>query len=511
MIFGELNEKQLRYVNNISTSGKHLLELINEILDLSKVESGKMELHYNEFSINSVFEEVRGVFAPFAQKKSLEVTFNVEHVTTLEADRGRLIQVLYNLVSNAVKFTPEGGKISVRCGKSGSKALISVMDTGIGISIEDQKKIFQPFTQIDASSSRPFGGTGLGLTLVKKIVNLHQGEIWVESDIGKGSTFILAIPIKKPAEFRKDNGAALEDIIIEFETNKMEALSVKECIEDLKEETELPEICHPENADSKQELVLVVDDDKNSNELLSIILREAGFSVASLYSGNNILQVSKKLKPDIISLDILLPDTNGWLVLRQLKNDPTTASIPVLLISVANYNELGIAFGATYSFTKPVRRAELVDSLREIKSKLRLECPDVLIIDDDENTLELLTSMIEHEGFEVTRAHGGKEGLEKLFIEQQPDILILDLLMPEVSGLDIISSLRADARTKNIPLIVCTSGDFTGKDIDELNGELKEHLVSIMKKGTFGRKELINRIKQLAMLKRRCDEKNPDR
>ncbi len=491
-IFGELNEKQLRYVNNISSSGKHLLELINEILDLSKVEAGKMDLHYSEFLINSVFEEVRGILAPLAQKKSLEVTFNVEHVTTLEADRDRLIQVLYNLVSNAIKFTPEGGKISIRCRENGSRALISIMDTGIGISAEDQRKIFQPFTQIDNSASRQFGGTGLGLTLVKKIVNLHQGEIWVESDIGKGSTFIIAIPLKKPAEFRKDNVTALEDTIMQ-------------------EETQLPGICPPEKADSKEGLVLIVDNNKKSNELLSTIIREAGFNVATFYSGKNILQVAKKLKPDIITLDILLPDNNGWLVLRQLKKDQATTSIPILIISAANINELGIAFGATYSFIKPVRGAELIDSLREIKSKLKLECPDVLIIDDDENTLEPLTSMIEQEGFEVIRAHGGKEGMDKLFSERQPDILILDLMMPKVSGLDLILSLRMNARTKDIPLIVCTSGDFTGKDIDELNGELKEHLVSIMKKGTFGRKELINRIKQLAMLKRRCDEKNPDR
>ncbi len=294
------------------------------------------------------------------------------------------------------------------------------MDTGIGISSEDQRKIFQPFTQIDASASRQYCGTGLGLALVKKIANLHQGDIWVESDIGKGSTFILAIPLRKPAESRKDNGAGLEDIIIEFEMNKIEALSVKECIEDSQEEIELPEIYPPEKVDSKQGLVLVVDDDKNSNELLSIVLREAGFSVASLYSGINLLKVSKKLKPDIITLDILLPETNGWLVLRQLKNDPMTASIPVLIISVTNNNELGIAFGATYSFTKPIKRAELVDSLKKITSKLRLESPGVLIIDDDENTLELLNSMIEPEGFEVTKAHGGKEGLENSFQSGSP-------------------------------------------------------------------------------------------
>ena len=510
-VFGELNDKQLKYVNNISTSGKHLLELINDILDLSKVEAGKMELHYSEFSISSVFEEVRAIFVPIAQKKSLEITFNVESIVTLEADRGRMIQVLYNLVSNAIKFTPYGGKVHVCCRKSGSRALISVKDTGIGISPEDQREIFQPFTQIDSSSSRQYCGTGLGLALVKKTINLHQGDIWVESNIGKGSTFIFSIPLRKPVEFRKTNEVELEDIIIEFEMNKTEALSVKELIEDSQEEIELPEICSPEKADPGQGLVLVIDDDKNSNEILSVVFREAGYSVASLYSGTNVLKVAKKLKADIITLDILLPDTNGWLVLRQLKNDPLTASTPVLIISVTNHNELGIALGATYSFTKPLKRAELVEALKEITNKLRLESPKVLIIDDDEKTVELLNSMIEPEGFQVTKAFGGKDGLQKLFSERQPDILILDLMMPEVSGFDIISSMRADARTKDIPLIVCTSREFTEKNIDELNSELKDHFICIMKKGTFGRKELINRIRQLGMLKRRKNERNPDR
>jgi CheY-like chemotaxis protein len=207
----------------------------------------------------------------------------------------------------------------------------------------------------------------------------------------------------------------------------------------------------------------------------------------------------------------LLPDTNGWLVLRQLKNDPLTASIPVLIISVTNHNEPGIALGATYSFTKPLKRAELVEALKEITNKLKLERPKVLIIDDDEKTIELLNSMIEPEGFEVTKASGGKDGLQKLVSDQKPDILILDLMMPEVSGFAIISSMRADERTKNIPLIVCTSREFTEKNIDELNRELKDNLICIMKKGTFGRKELINRIRQLGMLKRRKNERNPDR
>lgn len=291
--------------------------------------------------------------------------------------------------------------------------------------------------------------------------------------------------------------------------SKAAALSVKESAEDLQEELEMPEVYLPREEDSKQELVLVVEDDKSSNKLLSVIIKDAGYSVATLYSGKNVLRVAKNLKPDIITLDVFLPDTNGWLVLKQLKNDPHTASILVLIISMTNNNELGITLGATYSFTKPIKRVELVNSLKEITGKFRFEFPKVLIVDDDGYTVELLSSMIESEGFEVIKAYSGREDLQKLFSNPQPDMLIVDLMMPEISGFDLISSMRADIRTKDIPLIVCTSSELTGKNLEELNNELKSYLISIMKKGTFGRKELINRIEQLAMLKRLNDEENP--
>lgn len=291
--------------------------------------------------------------------------------------------------------------------------------------------------------------------------------------------------------------------------SKAAALSVKESAEDLQEELEMPEVYLPREEDSKQELVLVVEDDKSSNKLLSVIIKDAGYSVATLYSGKNVLRVAKNLKPDIITLDVFLPDTNGWLVLKQLKNDPHTASILVLIISMTNNNELGITLGATYSFTKPIKRVELVSSLKEITEKFRFELPKVLIVDDDGYTVELLSSMIESEGFEVIKAYSGREDLQKLFSNPQPDMLIVDLMMPEISGFDLISSMRADIRTKDIPLIVCTSSELTGKNLEKLNNELKSYLISIMKKGTFGRKELINRIEQLAMLKRLNDEENP--
>ncbi|AKB79941.1 sensory transduction histidine kinase [Methanosarcina horonobensis HB-1 = JCM 15518] len=203
-IFGELNERQLKYVNNISVSGRHLLGVINDILDLSKVEAGKMELYYSEFSIGSVFDEVKSTILPLAMVKNLETEFNIDpDFGDIQADRSRLIQILYNLVSNAVKFTPEGGKVSVYCKKSGNRAIFSVTDTGIGISPEDQKYLFEPFKQIDSGTNRQYGGTGLGLALVKQFVDMHKGRVWFTSAQGKGSSFIFELPVNSLDETEK--------------------------------------------------------------------------------------------------------------------------------------------------------------------------------------------------------------------------------------------------------------------------------------------------------------------
>lgn len=205
-VFGDLNERQLKYINNISVSGKHLLGLINNILDLSKVEAGKMELHYSEFSISSVLDEVKSTISPLAQVKSLEMDFNLDlDIGNIHANRSRLIQILYNLVSNAVKLTPEGGKISVYCKKSGKRAIFSVTDTGIGISSEGQKYLFEPFKQIDSGMNRQYGGTGLGLALVKQFVDLHKGRVWFTSVQGKGSSFIFELPVNGLDEMDKTN------------------------------------------------------------------------------------------------------------------------------------------------------------------------------------------------------------------------------------------------------------------------------------------------------------------
>lgn len=207
-LYGDLNEKQLKYVSNISVSGKHLLGLINNILDLSKVEAGKMELNYSEFSISSVFDEVKSTISPLAQAKNLEMEFRIDtDLEYIQADKSRLIQILYNLTSNAVKFTPDRGKISIYCKKSGNRAIFSVTDTGIGISSENQKYLFEPFKQIDSGMNRQYGGTGLGLALVKQFVDMHKGRIWFTSVQGKGSTFIFELPVNGPDETKNPDNA----------------------------------------------------------------------------------------------------------------------------------------------------------------------------------------------------------------------------------------------------------------------------------------------------------------
>ena len=206
IFFGDLNGTQLKYVKNISVSGKHLLRVINDILDLSKVEAGKMELYYSEFSIFPVFNEVKSIILPLALVKNLEMEFKIDSDPGyIQADRSRLIQILYNLVSNAVKFTPEGGKVSVSYKKSGNRAIFSVKDTGIGISSEDQKYLFEPFKQIDSGTNRQYGGTGLGLALVKQFVDMHQGRVWFTSVQGKGSSFMFELPVNGPDEAEKPN------------------------------------------------------------------------------------------------------------------------------------------------------------------------------------------------------------------------------------------------------------------------------------------------------------------
>ncbi|MEK9148895.1 MAG: ATP-binding protein, partial [Candidatus Desantisbacteria bacterium] len=301
--FGDLNEKQTKYINNILTSGKHLLTLINDILDLSKVEAGKIELKIEEFSLQEILTECQTLVKTLAAKKNIWLEVKIEGITTMKADPVRFKQIMYNLLSNAIKFTPEKGRVDIQAKPVDEMVQISVQDTGIGINREHYQKVFEEFQQIDSSYSKQYQGTGLGLPLTKRLVELHGGKIWLESEIGKGSIFAFTIPQGKESGVR-DQGLGIRE-----------------------KKGEGP-------------VVLVVEDEEQARELLGIYLEEAGYQVAYAIDGEEAIEKARELKPYAITLDIILSKKSGFAVLQELKNFPETENIPVIIISMIDNKEL---------------------------------------------------------------------------------------------------------------------------------------------------------------------------
>jgi len=322
-MFGDLNDRQEDYLRDIWSSGKHLLELLNEILDLSKVEAGQMTLDPTEFSLQEALGHglalVRERAARHGIRLGLEVAADVGPV---RADELRIKQVIVNLLSNAVKFTPDGGRIEVRARAEGSEVLVTVADTGTGVAAEDRERIFESFQQGGRRASTT-EGTGLGLTLSKRIVELHGGRIWVDSQMGVGSTFGFAIPAGAPAAAGGDD---------------------------------------PGRADGGR-TVVVIDDDRRSIDLLTVYAEAAGLRVVSAYDGRRGVELVKALQPAIVVLDILLPGLDGWQVLESLKADPATATIPVVVVSILDERGRGLALGAADYLVKPVSREGVLDAL----------------------------------------------------------------------------------------------------------------------------------------------------
>ena len=343
MTFGALNQRQEKYVNNILTSGRHLLQLINDILDISKVEAGKMVLEPSTVNIKGLLEGSLVMIKEKAMKHGVNLELHVaEEVSGLDirGDERKLKQIVFNLLSNAAKFTPGGGRIHVtaNAATAGSTIQISVADSGIGITTGDQERVFMEFEQIDSTYTRKQEGTGLGLALTKKLVALHGGRIWVESEgEGKGSTFSFTIPIENNGE----KGEAVD----------MEAQAAGE----------------------KGVTVLVVEDDPHASELLSEYLTGAGYGVVHAFNGNEAVEKAKELKPYAITLDVVFPEQNGFEILKALKSLPETREIPVIIVSITDDRQSGFALGATECFVKPVAKEILLDTLDGLRRKTEKE------------------------------------------------------------------------------------------------------------------------------------------
>jgi signal transduction histidine kinase/DNA-binding response OmpR family regulator len=438
-MFGELNERQDDYLRDIWSSGKHLLELLNDILDLSKIEAGQMVLNRSEFAVRESLDYCLSMVRERALKQRILLNLEVgPEVGLLDADRLRFRQVVLNLLSNAVKFTPEGGRVDVRASLRDQDLVVEVADTGPGVTAEDRQRIFDAFQQ-GARLPRQTEGTGLGLTLSKRILELHGGRIWVESEAGNGSTFGFALP----------------------------ARSVEPALTSVPQpglDSGLPTGLGPGPT------VVVVEDDRRSFDLLRVYLEAAGARVVSARDGEEGLDTVRRLSPAGVILDILLPGIDGWEVLAQLKADPGTAAIPVVVVSMLDERGRGFALGAAEYLVKPVGKDQLLAALYRAAAMPERK-HTVVAIDDDPLAIELVRASLEPEGWTVLAAATGQEGLA-LIRERQPSAVLLDLLMPGMDGFEVVEALRADPDTKSVPVVILTSKSMTQQDKERLQGRI---------------------------------------
>lgn len=472
--FGELTETQERYVRNINSSGRYLLDLINNILDIAKIEAGKYDMSYEEFLLESAVGEVLNTIRPVAEKKNLKIEINIDPaVGSIVADKVKIKQIFYNLLSNAIKFTPEGGRIGIKASritmKSGENLeefiKCSVWDTGIGISPEDREKIFDEFVQADSAFSRRYGGTGLGLALTKRLVELHGGNIMVESVLGGGSTFTFSIP-----SFSGEK--------VKIPVEEVEAVSLN-----------FPWM------DEKAPLILIVEDDPASSELMTIHLTQAGYRVAHAFDGEEAIEKARSLKPFAILLDIMLPKKDGWEVLQELKTEEITSQIPVLIHSIVDNKELAFALGATDYLLKPLDKTALLEKLQGLSVLKAKKTPVTILIIESNGSLDYLKETLDSQDFLIYSAKEGRRGVE-LASALRPDIILLDFELPDMLGFEAIKELKAHPSTMNIPVFILTEKDISVEDRMNLMGKIER----IIKKQRFDIGELIDHIMEIEIL-----------
>jgi signal transduction histidine kinase/CheY-like chemotaxis protein len=459
-MFGELNERQEEYLHDILSSGRHLLSLINDILDLSKVEAGRMELELGRFSLAEALENGLTMLRERAGNHGIELRLEVDPaIDEVEADERKVKQIVFNLLSNAVKFTPDGGQVDLSARIVDGVLTVAVRDTGIGIAPEEQARVFEEFRQAGQPAPRQQEGTGLGLALVKRFVELHGGEIRLESEIGAGSTFTFTLPrALRPAPAPSE---PVPDPAIEPPPGAISAPSP--------------------NGATPRPTVLVVEDDPASVSLLTLHLGAADFEVAVAGDGASGLELARRLRPRCIVLDIMLPGLDGWDVLARAKDDPVLQGIPIVVVSMLDERGKGFALGAADYLLKPISAVALLATIERVARPPERPAT-LLVVDDDLLAIELMRVSLEPEGYSLLTASGGAEAIE-LARRALPNLIILDLVMPEVNGFTVVEELRADPRTAEIPIVVLTSKTMTAEDKARLNGRIS-HLAG---KGSFDR------------------------
>ena len=430
--YGPLNERQRRYVTHIHTGGTHLLRLINDILDLSKIEAGHLQLAIESVSVSASFAEVLDTVRPLADKKSQTLVQHAVPDLSVRADATRFKQVLMNLLGNAIKFTPDGGKIELAAQRLGEVVRVEVRDSGPGIPPEEQQRIFEAFYRLRQPDKAP-EGTGLGLAITRRLVELHGGHLGLESQPGLGSCFYFTLPIV-PA-FKKE--------------------SIR------KTETELDK--------SRSARILVVEDDPGAARLLELQLTSAGYEVVWCDQPQRALEMAAELQPAAITTDIVMQHSNGWELLSNLKSDPRTATIPVIVVSIVDQPATGALLGADEYVVKPVEKEVLLSAVERClnhRGHSRQGRP-ILVVDDDDPTREFIAELLSKHGYVVSTAADGLTARAQV-AASLPELVILDLILPDVSGFQLLAEWRADSRTTDLPIFVLTSKELTLEEKDYL-------------------------------------------
>jgi signal transduction histidine kinase/DNA-binding response OmpR family regulator len=486
------NEAFLPDLQRINAAGKHLLGLINDILDLSKIEAGKMELFLESFEVQQLVDDVTAIVRPLIEKNgnTLIVSYP-DDIGAMRADLTKVRQTLFNLLSNAAKFT-DHGRIELRVASSEWRVgdedtpdsplaarhsplvTFAVADSGIGMTDEQIGRLFEAFSQADGSTTRKYGGTGLGLAISRHFCRLMGGDITVESAPGQGSTFTVTLPARVASS--------------EPRVAREPALTAQPPLPQAGEEVVGSR--HSLLVTRHSPLVLVIDDDPATRDLLRRFLGAEGYQVLTAATGDEGLRLVRSERPDVVTLDVLMPGINGWAVLTTLKADAELAEIPVVVLSILDDRDVGYTLGAADYLTKPIDRDRLLTVLRR-------HCPHqgaapILVVDDEAATRDMLRRLLEREGWSVTEAPNGRVGLERL-AEQVPALMLLDLMMPEMDGFELIAAVRQRPEWLTIPIVVVTAKEISEAERRQLNGGV----VRVIKKGASTREELLAEVRSL--------------
>jgi signal transduction histidine kinase/CheY-like chemotaxis protein len=442
-------EKALDPLQRVLRAGRHLLNVINDILDLSKIEAGRMDLSLENVAVAPVVDEVMGTTRPLAEQNNDRLFVECSaNVGTVHADNIRLRQVLLNLLSNACKFTKDGEvRLRVERVHDDGRNWIefSVSDTGIGMTQAQLGRLFEEFSQADSSTTRQFGGTGLGLAISRRLCRMMGGDVTVISEADRGSTFTVRLPAAPVTTLSDEPPTTILDSAHAAVRPNLTASNI----------------------------VLVIDDDPTARELIATCLSEEGIGVEMATGGIEGLKRARELSPGAITLDVLMPDLDGWTVLAALKGDPALAGIPVIIVTIIDEQSRGIALGAAGYLTKPIDRRQLLAIVAHHRKAAHR--PSVLVIEDDADQRGTVRSILADAGWSVIEAENGRIALDRL-AEELPQVVLLDLMMPEMDGFELVAALQNNPAWRGIPVIVITALDLTPEDKNRLNGRVERIL-----------------------------------